>query len=58
MENVTFNLTYEWNKLEDSLKETENKRKFENKLKLSLVTNYNDKMNCTQPCRSFPQLAA
>ena len=46
-----------WNKFEDSLKETENNRKLKNKLKLSLVTNYHDKMNCTQPCRSCPQLA-
>ena len=55
---IFFNLPYEWNNLEDLLKETENRRKFKNKLKLSLVTNYNDSKNCTQHCRSCPQLAA
>ena len=55
---IVYIYIYEWNILEDSLKETENKRQFKKKLKLSIVTNYIDKMNCSQPCRSYPQLTA
>ena len=49
-----YKLPFEWNKLEEILKEIEPKRLFKNRLKLLNLspswTNYWEKMNCILPC--------